>query len=376
MKGFVAAALVVAFGLSASTALAGVTSVKAPKRVKAGKQATVTVRLDQNATCRLTAGKATASVPLANQIQFTFTVSPKAKPGKYTLTLRCGTESRKLKLTVTKGKGRRGTSKTLVRGKITTRASARIGGDVNPVPTPPCCKVTPTPTPTPTPDPSAPGPANSFRAVYALASDQAEKPGYVAGIVATIDEINRWFATQTTGNVQPRWIRDAGAPKVAVVKLARPASAYENPADGLASFRADLAAAAPLAAPTQKSVVWMDVVNPEGACGLTTAGISWMTERPCGIDPTLPAIWPSGATYITAHELAHNFGAVPDCAPHSIGGGHVGDDPGDLLYAGGGPRDWNNLSLDPGHDDYYATGNACSDIAKSVFWTKTASPDS
>lgn len=114
----------------------------------------------------------------------------------------------------------------------------------------------------------------------------------------------------------------------------------------------------------------MDIVNPLGACAFTTAGISFMTERPCNIRPVAPTMWPADGTYITAHEMAHNFGAVPDCAPHSIGGGHVGDDPGDLLYGGGAPRDWNNLSLDPGHDDYYGTGTACGDIATSPFWER------
>ena len=86
-----------------------------------------------------------------------------------------------------------------------------------PVPTPPCCKTVPTPTPAPTPPPVE----HAFRAVYALAADQAETPGYVAGISATIEAVNGWFATQT-GGVIPRWL-----PGVQVVKLARPAAQYE-----------------------------------------------------------------------------------------------------------------------------------------------------
>ena len=176
----------------------------------------------------------------------------------------------------------------------------------------------------------------------------------------------------------PRWMRDAaGAPQVTVVTLAHPVADYER--DGLNLVRSDLQAAAPLAAPTQKTVVWMEVrhplVNGGRPCGVTGGGISWLPERSCNIRP-VPADWPFEGTYLTAHELTHNFGAVPGCAPHSVGGGHVGDDPRDLLYSGPLGRVWNNQMLDPGHDDYYGTGTACGDIATSPFWTATSDPRS
>jgi hypothetical protein len=75
--------------------------------------------------------------------------------------------------------------------------------------------------------------------------------------------------------------------------------------------------------------------------------------------------------------MTHNFGAVPTCAPHQGGGAHVTDDPRDILYQGPQPRDWNNQMLDPGHDDYYATGRGdCPGIASSAFWTMTSDPGS
>jgi hypothetical protein len=142
-------------------------------------------------------------------------------------------------------------------------------------------------------------------------------------------------------------------------------------------MRADLLAAAPLAAPTQKTVVWMEVSDAAGgACGSTSVGISWLPEKSCDIRPVAPTMWPFDGTYLAAHEMVHNFGAVPACAPHSVGGGHVGDDPRDVLYTGARPRDWNNQMLDPGRDDYYGTGSACGDIATSAFWTVTPDPRS
>ncbi len=362
---------------AAPASAAGVLSVTAPKRVKAGASATVVVSVDTVTSCRLTIGEVSALAPAtgADRVTFTFKVAARAKPARYALTVRCGSSTRKLRMTVTARKGKRGASSRIVSGRIkfvTRRAAAPPAPAPLPAPAP---VATPVVTATPTATPVVPGPGNSFRAVYALASDQAETPGYVAGIVSTINAVNGWFASQTFGGVMPRWMREAGgAPQVTVVKLARPVADYER--DGFDLVRTDLEAAAPLSAPTQKTVLWMEVDDPDGACGSTGGAISWLPERACGIRPVAPAIWPANGTYLTAHEMTHNFGAVPGCAPHSVGGGHVGDDPKDVLYSGPLPREWNDQRLDPGHDDYYGTGAACGDIATSPFWTGTADPRS
>ena len=68
-----------------------------------------------------------------------------------------------------------------------------------------------------------------------------------------------------------------------------------------------------------------------------------------------PTPWPYGATYLTAHEMTHAFGAVPACAPH-YDLVPATSTTNDVLYAGPGDRDWNNIQLDPGHDDYYGHG--------------------
>ncbi|MDA0173144.1 zinc-dependent metalloprotease [Solirubrobacter taibaiensis] len=362
MKGFLAASLLLACAIGAPSALAaGITSVQTPKSVKAGTTATIVVRVDAVPQCRLTAGKASATADTSSAIRVTyrFTVSKRAKPGTYLLTLRCGSETRKLRLKVIKGKGKRGTSKTLVQGKIRSRLTGRD------LVLPPCCKTVPPPTPVPTatPVPTPPPVENAFRAVYALAADQTETPGYVAGIVATIGAVNGWFATQT-GGATPRWLDG-----VKVVKLARAAADYEA-ADGLARLHADLEAAYPLATSTQKSVVWTQTNHPDGACASARAGVAWMTEKTCNIVPVAPTTWPFDASYVTAHEMVHLFGAVPDCAPNSDGMGHVTDDPRDLLYSGPLPRD-PDLTLDFGRDDYFGTaGSTCIDIAASPLWER------
>lgn len=367
MSRILALAPLLALAVATPALAAGVTSVQAPKRVKAGASATIVASVDAVSSCRLTAGRttATAAADGADRVTFSFTVSRSAKPKRYTLTLRCtGAAAKRITLTVSKGKGRRGTSSKLVKGKIKVAVRRAATTQPQPAPTPPCCKPAVTPTPEPTPPPVE----NAIRAVYALAADQAETPGYVAGIVATIDAVNGWFATQSPAGMVPRWLRDTGGkPEVKVVKLTRAAAEYES-AGGFTRMYDDLQAVHPLPTSTQRSVVWMEVRQP-GACASTSRGIAWMTEKTCNIKPVSPTSWPFEATYVTAHELVHLFGAVPDCAPHADGTGHVTDDPRDILYTG--VRDFNNLMLDPGRDDYFATNGAtCVDIATSPLWER------
>ncbi len=218
-------------------------------------------------------------------------------------------------------------------------------------------------------------PATSFRAVYALASDQTASPTAVAAITNEINQVNAWFATQTQGNVQPRWIRSAGgAPTVTTVKLAHTAAQLAA-AGTFDRITGDLVAAAPLASPTEKTVVWIDIGA--YACGETSGNTTILYEAACGIYPATNTVFPAGGTYLLAHELTHNFGAVPDCAPHADGTGHVNDNNSDILYQGPSGRNWAALTLDPGHDDYYLTGKpACPGIESSPFWTKNSSPGS
>ena len=106
------------------------------------------------------------------------------------------------------------------------------------------------------------------------------------------------------------------------------------------------------------------------ACELRAAGrtgsIVFIPIGNCGIGVSETSTWPFGGTYLMAHELTHLLGAVPFCAPNADGTGHVSDDNRDVLYSGPEARDWDNLMLDPGNDDYYNHGqDGCTDIADS-----------
>jgi hypothetical protein len=218
--------------------------------------------------------------------------------------------------------------------------------------------------------PAQPGPGDSFRAIYGVAADQAEDPNHVAAIRHEIGQVNGWYATQTTGAVQPRWTRSAGEVTVRTVRLSHNIADYT--AGGLAMAHDDVLAAAPLDAPGQATVVYMDVSFSQQACGITgyDPPFVWIPEARCNNHPTTSSTFPSGGSYLLAHEMTHAFGALDACS--GVGSGHTTNDNRDVIYSGN-QFQLNTIMLDPGHDDYYASGR-CGDIAASRLWTKSSDP--
>ena len=228
----------------------------------------------------------------------------------------------------------------------------------------------PTPATKPSQQSASDGQPTAFRAVYALAADQVPTADKVPAISADIAIVNDWFATQTGRTLQPRWTRDtAGAVAVTTITLPRTAARYRGAS--FDSVVADIEAVSPT--PTsQRTVVWVDVNSNEG-CGVTGERTSVLFEAACDIHPAADDSWPYGATYLLAHEMTHAFGAVDPCAPHHDSGGHISDDPRDILYIGAKERDWAHLMLDPGHDDYFQTGRSnCPGIETSPYWMAVA----
>jgi hypothetical protein len=242
---------------------------------------------------------------------------------------------------------------------------------VPPVPLPP----PPLPPPPPLLPPPPPAPGVSFQAVYALASDQASNPNLSTAIENEVNVVNAWFATQTIGGVQPRWIRTADRRvSVTTVRLRHTAAEYGAAFSAHTLVSEDLVTAMPAGPPPGEYAVWIDVTSP-GICGISgfnSVLVIFMAQ--CNIYPGITDYWPYGGSYLLAHEMTHAFGAVSACAPHFDGGGHVNDDPRDVLYQGPLSRDWTHLMLDPGHDDYYATGRTdCPGIETSELWLEPES---
>ena len=111
--------------------------------------------------------------------------------------------------------------------------------------------------------------------------------------------------------------------------------------------------------PNKIYAVWYDGYNSYGVCGVANPGgqsaIMFLGGCP-------------GSLYVNMtmlHEIFHILGAVQDCAPNGIGGGHV-PEVEDLMSAY--DNDSGNYWLDYGSDDYYGHSNPyCPDVADSFF---------
>jgi len=226
----------------------------------------------------------------------------------------------------------------------------------------------------PTASPALPlGPGATFQAVYALTSDQStsDAPLMPAAIRHELGVVMAWFDSQTGGS-HPRIVSSGGVVDVRTVTLGVTRAQVEA-SDNATHLVQQALADQGLPGANQRTVVYLDTGG--DACGATapagTISVIFMDE--CGIYPSTTSSWPSDGTFVAAHEMTHAFGAVDDCAPHATGDGHVGDDPRDVLYfdtTGTRPRDWTDVELDPGHDDYFRTGRTdCYDITNSPLWT-------
>jgi hypothetical protein len=216
---------------------------------------------------------------------------------------------------------------------------------------------------TPPSSPATPGP--EVHVVHAVPAGADPVSGIVAAIRHEIGLIDRWYRAQTKG-FGPRWDRTtSGDVRVQTVSLSLTRRQIEAAS---AAVITDSIISTLRLGTDELAVVYLDAAAI--ACGYSQGQVAVMMMRTCSIYPQTTTIaFPYGATYLVAHELTHAMGAVPACAPNYIPGGHVGNDNRDLLYEGG-PRDWSNLRLDPGRDDYYGHGRSdCPDIADHPIWT-------
>ncbi len=222
------------------------------------------------------------------------------------------------------------------------------------------------------PGPAAPPTAAAgFRAVFVVPCD-VPGPDQTRALRVSLGSANEFFADATVDGVEPRWFRD-GSGAIDVVRLQVPftrhefglPSTYPKILTHLSEVMPDRAGVAP--------VVFMDARADDEFCGITyqddKSPMVVIPQRECDLYPE--EYDGGGGVYLTIHELTHAFGAVPDCAPHESGDGHVTDDPNDVLYQG--DEEGDDLVLDAGHDDYYLTDiPGCPDIADSGFWTQPA----
>ena len=216
----------------------------------------------------------------------------------------------------------------------------------------------------------------SIRVLYALPSDTTQDPTVIPAIRRELAVVQQWFESQTGG----RHLRLAGeeqVPSVEVRHLTLTAAELRNRPDAATLVDEELhpkttTSTAPAANEILLSfvpVTFAEQVRCGTASGFGSA-IVWIGS--CGVNPSEHSTnFGDGATFVIAHELVHSLGAVADCAPHYGRNGHVTDDPRDLMYDGSTQVFPALRVLDPGHDDYYATGrmNVCFDVATHPAWT-------
>jgi len=223
--------------------------------------------------------------------------------------------------------------------------------------------------------------ADTIQAIHVLTADGVDNPTVTQAIALDATLIDDWFAGQNDGR-RLRWVRNGPAISVVTVRVSQTRAQLDSQQhsavfDGLGP----LMVAAGVVTRGRISLVWIDAGVPGSwPCGEGSAyqlnslssGLAVNYMASCGIRP---GMWNGGIPYLMVHELTHALGAVEGappqgCAPHR-NGGHVGDDPRDVIYEGTTGRDWDNLMLDPGHDDYFKLGAnplGCRDLAAHPAW--------
>ena len=183
--------------------------------------------------------------------------------------------------------------------------------------------------------------------------------------------LDLWFRSQKRS---PRLRIDTyrGRPDITFVRLPRENFAYDR-AGPDALMRDVSRVIAPR--PRKLYAVYYDgapVESEPGICGLGRPGrhpfaLVFLAQS-CGYDYGTAADGGyNPLVFVMAHEVVHELGFVSGCAPHSVGGGHVGDSRRDLMA----PRlkPFTIPVLDVHGDDYYLAHNGCSDIGRSPYLT-------
>lgn len=208
---------------------------------------------------------------------------------------------------------------------------------------------------------------HQVKAIYVLPADGVDRAFDTNGRIATsIESVQRWFESE--GGHRLRVDTFEGDLDVAFLRLAATTAevaALASPLDALrpASIAAGFTA-------SNKTYLMFYEGSQPGVCGSayrpgTQAGVYLQTPYCHELGMSLDE--PSWIDFTVIHEIFHNLGASPDCAPHKSYSGHVGDDPRDLMYAGSEPRPLPR-SLDVDRADYWGHERPdCLDVARSPF---------
>jgi hypothetical protein len=223
--------------------------------------------------------------------------------------------------------------------------------------------------------------------IYALPSDGRDRALDTDGTLTnSVASFNAWLASKTSGRPL-RLDTYHGSLDVSYLRLNRTDSDLAATGHVVDTILPAVQAAG-FDAPHKIYAVYYDGTSKE-ACGqapspghIAAMYLHGLPDSPVPCDSASFAGAggaPGYAEFIMLHQIMHALGVVPSCAPHQWRGGHVSDNPNDLMWAGNGnwaPDGWNSVILDAHNDDYYKAGIAgCFDLDSSPYLTGRATSD-
>jgi hypothetical protein len=210
--------------------------------------------------------------------------------------------------------------------------------------------------------------------IYAVPSDGADlEPDVSRQIAASFDHIRSYLRDRLDGH-SFRLDTCEGELDVTFLRLDRPASEYAEMRSGFVQgLELDLARHGFRYGQKLYVVIWGGLAQWArlddgcgGEAGFHGVAVAFLRSiegracRPLGED--LPIGEPDTGL---AHEIVHLLGLPASCGHNVDAGGHVVDDPADLMYGSGHTT---MDAIDTGHDDYYLHQIAdCPDLADSAF---------
>lgn len=209
-----------------------------------------------------------------------------------------------------------------------------------------------------------------YQLVYVYPADGNPVEGRARAIAHEATVVDAWFASQL-GGVSPRFSLDlVGEPSVVTLAAPLGAAALSKSSDVAADLVTRWRAEGVIAANTIP-IVYVDAMQTKlpTACGWyeTPVDLIVLPLGNCSIEPSERAVFPYRSTAILAHEIVHSLGALSDAPAKPDGSGrHTTDDPSDLMYDGPQAHDWQNLTLDPGKDDYLSDAGGSSDTSSNI----------
>ena len=195
----------------------------------------------------------------------------------------------------------------------------------------------------------------AIQAVYAVPAGEAPVEGREQLIADAVAEVQAWFRSQTGGR-HLRFRQDANRLSVVTVELSDRGDDDQKWQPAVADIYRSLGSRPPLLVFGEGD---FPVTGNAYACANAGSMFAMISLGRC------LERYSGELARVVAHELVHLLGAVPYCAPHTFGDGHVTDDAHDIMSRlTPTERRLSQTVLDEGRDDYYGHGrDDCYDIS-------------